>query len=141
MFSEVERVPVHCGGRKDCTVRRRTSVEARSEQSLSAEWLELSSSGARAIWRRIGFGRLSAMRYMCIRSSVGRSMKGKGLSEACVGEEVDIVAKPAHCESGGVGIMSNIASEVRIRFAGFGERLGVRLIMMVEVLVEEITEG
>ena len=65
-------------------------------------------------------------------------MKGKGLSEACRDEEVDVVAKPAHCESGGVGVILNIASEVRIRFAGFGERLGVRLILIVKVLVEGI---
>jgi len=65
-------------------------------------------------------------------------MKGKGLSEACGDEVVDVVAKPAHGESGGVGIMLNIASEVRIRFAGFGERLGVRLILMVKVLAKGI---
>ena len=72
---------------------------------------------------------------MYIRSFVGRSIKGNGLSEACGDKEVDVVAKPMHCESGGVGIMLNIASEVRIRFAGFGERLGVRLILIIKVLV------
>ena len=65
-------------------------------------------------------------------------MKGKGLSETCGDEVVDVVAKPAHCESGGVGIMLNLTSEVRIRFAGFGERLGVRLILMVKVLAKEL---
>ena len=81
-------------------------------------------------------------------------MKGKGISEACEDEEdeedkedeedeedgedeeVYVVAILARSDFGGVGIMLDIASEVRIRFAGFGERLGVRFILMVKVLVE-----
>lgn len=52
--------------------------------------------------------------------------------------EVYVVAILARREPGGVGIMLDIASEVRIRFAGFGERLGVRLILMVKVLAKGI---